>query len=112
MCSSRAVRVPDPAYPAPAHAPETGSSNRVLDVAFTDDAFVVRLADGCLLSVPLRWHPRLLAASPAARRNWIPAGDGSDIHWPDIDQAFSVSRLLRGQEPLPQPRRFSTPFRG
>ncbi|MGH7446980.1 MAG: DUF2442 domain-containing protein [Longimicrobiales bacterium] len=98
MCGSRAIRV---TYTAPAHIPQTGSSNRVMDVAFTDVAFVLRLADGCLLSVPLRWFPRLLAASPDVRSNWIPAGEGCDIHWPDIDQDFSVSRLLRGQEPLP-----------
>jgi hypothetical protein len=43
------------------------ADERVLDVAFTDDALSVSLRDGRVISVPLVWYPRLLNATPAQR---------------------------------------------
>lgn len=69
---------------------------RVLDVAFTDDALSVSLRDGRVISVPLVWYPRLLHATPAQRKNWKIAGGGFGIHWPDVDEDLSTEGLLRG----------------
>lgn len=71
-------------------------SDRVLHVTFNDETLVLSLADGCVLTVPLVWFPRLLEAPPAARRNWRVAGTrGNAVQWPDIGEALNVARLLR-----------------
>jgi len=72
------------------------ADERVLDVAFSDDALSVSLRDGRVISVPLVWYPRLLSATPAQRKNWKIAGGGYGIHWPDIDEDLSTEGLLRG----------------
>lgn len=72
------------------------ADERVLDVAFSDDALSVSLRDGRVISVPLVWYPRLLNATPAQRRNWRIAGGGYGIHWPEVDEDLSTEGLLRG----------------
>jgi DNA-binding CsgD family transcriptional regulator len=74
----------------------TAADERVLDVAFSDDALSVSLRDGRVISVPLVWYPRLLNATPAQRKNWKIAGGGYGIHWPDVDEDLSTEGLLRG----------------
>ncbi len=79
------------------------ADERVLDVAFNDDALSVSLRDGRVISVPLVWYPRLLNATPAQRKNWKIAGGGYGIHWPEIDEDLSTEGLLRGaRAPRPQ----------
>ena len=65
-------------------------------VVVSDDDLTVQLADGRAITVPLVWFPRLLAASPEARRKWELLGDGEGIHWPDVDEDLSVEGLLAG----------------
>jgi Protein of unknown function (DUF2442) len=72
------------------------ADERVLDVAFSDDALSVSLRDGRVISVPLVWYPRLLNATPTQRKNWKIAGGGYGIHWPDVDEDLSTEGLLRG----------------
>lgn len=67
---------------------------RAVDVRVTDDALVVRLADGRELSVPLVWFPKLQAAAPAARQQWRLIGGGVGIHWPVVDEDLAVAGLL------------------
>jgi hypothetical protein len=86
------------------------ADERVADVKITKDALSVALRDGRTITVPLAWYPRLLAATPAQRRNWRVAGGGYGIHWPDIDEDLSTEGLLRGApapqvKPRPAPRR-------
>ena len=64
------------------------------DVRFTDDTFVVDLADGRSLSVPFAWYPRLAHATPAERQNWELIGRGQGIHWPSLDEDLSIESLL------------------
>lgn len=71
-------------------------SARATDVEVTADDLVVTLADGRVLSVPLAWFPRLLAASPEARACWEMLGDGEGIHWPEADEDLSIRGLLAG----------------
>ena len=82
---------------SPAARPQGVGCNAVTDIVFRDDTFVLHLADGCLLSVPLQWYPRLREASAEARTHWVVTSDGCRIHWPDLDQEFSVRALLRGE---------------
>lgn len=69
---------------------------RVRDVRCTEDRLIVDLTDGRELSVPIRWYPRLLNATPAQRAHWELAGAGYGIHWPEIDEDLSVKGLLMG----------------
>lgn len=64
------------------------------DVAFTEDALRVVLADGREISAPLQWFPRLLHATAEQRARWELIGDGIGIHWPLIDEDVEVESLL------------------
>ena len=72
------------------------SDERVLDVQSTDDTLSVSLRDGCVITVPMVWYPRLLHATPEQRDRWEVAGGGYGIHWPDLDEDLSTEGLLRG----------------
>ena len=67
------------------------------DVAVTEGELQVVLSDGRRLAVPLEWFPRLLSASPEARREWQLMGNGEGIHWPQADEDVSVAGLLAGE---------------
>jgi hypothetical protein len=56
----------------------------------------VSLADGRQLAVPLVYFPKLLSATPRQRKNFETSGDGTGIHWNDLDEDISVEGLLRG----------------
>ena len=77
------------------------ADERVSEVELTQDALIVSLMDGRIISVPLAWYPRLLNATAKQRRNWQIAGGGYGIHWPDIDEDLNTEGLLRG---APAPR--------
>ena len=74
---------------------------RVKNVRCTWDSLRVDLLDGHTIIVPLAWYPRLLHATASQRANWMIAGGGYGIHWPEVDEDLSVEGLLRG---LPAPR--------
>jgi hypothetical protein len=76
--------------------PARTADERVVDVAFNNEALSVSLRDGRVISVPLVWYPRLLNATPAQRKNWKIAGGRYGIHWPDVDEDLSTEGLLRG----------------
>jgi hypothetical protein len=65
-------------------------------VRVTDDALVLELTDGRIISAPLAWYPRLLHGTVAERNNWRLIGDGEGIHWPDLDEDISVASLVFG----------------
>lgn len=69
-----------------------------IDVAFTETALHIILADGRELSAPLEWFPRLRDANEKDRRNWTLLGNGVGIHWPTLDEDISVSILIRGHD--------------
>lgn len=43
----------------------------------------VALRDGRDVAIPMRWSPRLAAATPAQRRNVVITADGQVLHWPE-----------------------------
>jgi hypothetical protein len=75
---------------------EPQAGDRVKDVTCSDDELTVVLVDGRRISVPIAWYPRLLHATAEQRANWVLAGAGYGIHWPDLDEDLSVSGLLPG----------------
>lgn len=66
-------------------------------VRFGVDTFVVDLADGRSLTVPMAWYPRLLHGTLAERENWQLIGRGQGIHWPSLDEDLSIESLLAGR---------------
>lgn len=65
-----------------------------IDVAFREEMMLVTLRDGREVRIPVEWFPRLRDASEAERENWHLIGNGSGIHWPEIDEDISVPHLL------------------
>jgi hypothetical protein len=68
-----------------------------VDVSVSEDTLSVDLRDGRSLSVPLAWYPRLASGSPKERGNWCLIGQGSGIHWEELDEDISLIGLLEGR---------------
>lgn len=69
---------------------------RVKEVSTDGDMLTVRLDDGRVISLPLRWYPSLAEATPAERARWRPSAAGRGIHWPALDYDLSIEGLLCG----------------
>jgi len=69
---------------------------RARDVRFTKDRMSVEFVDGRAITVPLEWYPRLLNANAEQRENWRLIGQGSGIHWRDVDEDINTIGLLEG----------------
>ena len=65
-------------------------------VRVTGGLLVVELRDERIVSVPVKWYPRLADGRPAEQRHWELIGPGTGIHWPDLDEDVSVEGLLLG----------------
>lgn len=72
-------------------------------IRFDKDNLFVDLLNGRTICVPLSRYPRLAAAEGGVLQNWIVAGAGYGIHWPDLDEDLSIDGLLRGA-PSPELR--------
>lgn len=70
---------------------------RAQGVTITDDALAVDLVDGRTITVPLVWYPRLWHGTTEERRNVEVFGDGTYLHWPDLDEDLTVAGLLTGR---------------
>jgi hypothetical protein len=69
-----------------------------MSVSFDQDTMWVELSDGRTLGVPLAWFPRLLHATPDQRNRVELSRVG--LHWDEIEEDISVSRLLAGREDM------------
>jgi hypothetical protein len=67
------------------------------NVSVSEDALSVDLDDGRTIVVPLLWFPRLMNGQAAERANFRLIGNGSGIHWPDLDEDISIESLLAGR---------------
>jgi hypothetical protein len=65
-------------------------------VEVTAEHITAHLDDGRMISVPLSWSWRLSDASAEQRSHWQIIGDGTGIHWPDVDEDISVRGMLDG----------------
>ncbi|MGH7648803.1 MAG: DUF2442 domain-containing protein [Gemmatimonadaceae bacterium] len=83
-------------------AAHPSSDPRVRAVEITDELITAHLIDGRTISVPLAWSWRLSDATRAQRAHYEIIGDGSGVHWPDIDEDISVHGMLEGT-PAPRP---------
>jgi hypothetical protein len=69
---------------------------RTTAVEVTEDMIIARLADGRTIGVPLSWSWRLSDATPDQRARYEIIGEGTGIHWPDVDEDLSVRGMLEG----------------
>jgi hypothetical protein len=67
------------------------------DVIVSEDSLTVDLVDGRTIIVPLAWYPRLWHGTPEERNRFEIIGNGTLIHWPDLDEDLSVSGILAGR---------------
>lgn len=65
-------------------------------VNFDQDMMWVDLVDGRKLGVPLAYFPRLLSAAPEQLPRYEITGDGTGLHWNELDEDISVEYLLLG----------------
>jgi len=63
----------------------------------SEEALTVDLVDGRTIIVPLMWYPRLWHGTAEERSHFEIVGDGSYIHWPDLDEDLTVAGLLAGR---------------
>ena len=64
------------------------------DVRFDNERMYVHLADEREISVPLKWFPLLLHATPEQRNHWELLIRGTGLRWEEIDEDISVRGLL------------------
>jgi hypothetical protein len=69
---------------------------RARSVAVTEESLTVDLVDGRTIIVPLVWYPRLWHGTTKERNHFDIFGDGTYIHWPDLDEDLTVAGLLAG----------------
>jgi len=72
---------------------------RVQKVEFTRELLTVYIEDGRVVSVPTKWYPRLLNATPEEKNDWrvFQDSDGRDIiFWESLDELIPVIALLTG----------------
>jgi hypothetical protein len=65
-------------------------------VEISNDLITAHLTDGRTISVPLAWSYRLADATADQRARYEIIGDGTGIHWPDVDEDISVRGMLEG----------------
>ena len=66
------------------------------EISFSDEAILVQLVDGRVISAPLIWFPKLASATKEQLDNWELLGEGEGIHWPSLDEDLSIAGLLSG----------------
>jgi hypothetical protein len=66
-------------------------------VTVSEDSLIVDLVDGRTIIVPLVWFPRLWHGTPEERDNLEIIGNGTLIHWPELDEDLSVAGILAGR---------------
>lgn len=67
-----------------------------LSIQIHDGSIVVQLIDGRTIIVPLAWYPRLWYGSPEERQHFEVLGDGTYVHWPDLDEDLSIEGMVAG----------------
>lgn len=70
---------------------------RAQRVEVGEDTLVVELVDGRIVMVPLAWYPRLWYGTADEQAHFEIIGDGTLIHWPDLDEDLSVDGILAGR---------------
>ena len=71
--------------------------SRAQSVAVDEDSLIINLVDGRTIIAPIGWYPRLWHGSPQERSNFEILGDGTLIHWTELDEDLNVAGILAGR---------------
>ena len=63
-------------------------------VSFTKKYARISLADGRVISLPLKFYPRLQKATDSQRKNYELFG--LNIYWDDLDEGIDLTAMLTG----------------
>lgn len=76
--------------------------NKPQNVRFTEEFVIIDLADGRAISAPLRFYPRLQAASDSQRENY--QLHHVSVNWEELDEGIDLIAMLTGlyREPVPE----------
>ncbi|MBN2001511.1 DUF2442 domain-containing protein [candidate division KSB1 bacterium] len=80
--------------------------SKINNTSITDDLLIIDLSDGCTITVPTAWYPRLLHGSSKERQHWRLIGNGEGIFWPDMDENVSVENIIAGKPSRESQRSF------
>ena len=69
-----------------------------VEVSFTKDMICLVLSDGREVRTPLEFYPTLARATEEHLKNYRLIGDGSGIHWKDLDEDLSVESIVLGRK--------------
>ncbi len=75
-----------------------------VEVQFTKDMICLTLSDGREVRTPLEFYPVLAKATEAQLNNFRFIGDGSGIHWNDLDEDLSVESIVLGRKAYNYPK--------
>lgn len=81
---------------------------RARSVVVNEESLTVDLMDGRTIIVPLVWYPRLWHGSSEERDHLEIFGDGTYIHWPELDEDLTVAGLLAGLPSVESPQSLKT----
>ena len=70
-------------------------------VWLTDDMINLELIDGRVIAVPLVFYPSLADATKEQREDFRLFGEGSAIHFNQLDIDLSVEGLVMGRKEIP-----------
>jgi hypothetical protein len=70
---------------------------RAQQVTVNEDSLMVDLVDGRTIITLLVWYPRLWHGTLEERNHFEIIGDGTLIHWPELDEDLSVTGILAGR---------------
>ncbi len=71
---------------------------RAESATIDEDSLTVNLVDSRTVIAPLAWYPRLWHGSSEERSRFKIIGDGTLIHWPELDEDLSVAGILAGRK--------------
>jgi len=70
---------------------------RALRVWIDDDFICIQLTDGREVKTPLEFYPTLVGATKEQRQNFEVFGQGTAIHWPELDEDLPVEGIVQGR---------------
>lgn len=73
---------------------------KITKVFFRDEKIFFDLEDGREIGAPLKWYPKLLAASEKERLDFSISPSGYGVHWNDLDEDLSAYGMLHYNEKL------------
>lgn len=71
---------------------------RASRVWIEEDFICIQLTDGREVKTPLEFYPTLAIATKEQRDNLEVFGQGTAIHWPDLDEDLPVEGIIQGRK--------------